>query len=184
MEIHGEDLKRYAENLHIMIGYTAKEPKKFEGSFLLLAMLMHLAESALLKIEEEKEAAENLKSLEESLVTGTLKMQDVEESLQEVVKKTHSHNAKAKIICSLIELEHICCIHPIKEKEQIDSEAFQEMIAPVKKLLQRDLSSIEATILYKTIENAKEAILSEKSRSLEEVEKLVKQSKKMLNGGL
>lgn len=181
---HSNLLKELAENLHIIIGYEAKEPKRYEFAFLLLTMLMHLADSAILSAEEENKISEELSSIKYSLLGGSLKINDIEESLLHLLKKIQDTNAKIKILCSMVELEHLVSIDPCTPEQKMQSSLFDEKIAPLRDALSKDLSSIEATLLYKTIEEAKKDILSKGETASDAIDNITQQADRILRGDL
>lgn len=177
-------IRDLAENLHILVGYNVKDPKSHEFTFLLLIMIMQLAESAILSKAEEKSLVQDLSDIRDSLLWGSLRLNKLEERLVEIVKKIQDENAKSKILCSMIELEHLVIVSPSQDKHSVAFELFEEKISPLREALQGNLTSIEATWMYKTLEEAKKEILSNQKSPDEALESISQQALKILRGGL
>ncbi len=182
--MYTEAIKELAENLHLIVGYDVQDPKTHEFTFLLLIMIMQLAESAILTLAEESSLVRDLSDIRDSLLWGSLRTKNVEERLLEILKKIQEENAKSKILCSMVELEHLVIVAPSHDKHSVTFELFEEKITPLREALRSDLTSIEATWMYKTLEEAKKEILANQKTPDEALDIISKQAIKILRGGL
>jgi hypothetical protein len=183
-DLYSNPINDLAQDLFQILAYSAKEPKGHEKTFLLLTMIMQLAASAILSQKEQNQMLDNLSSIKESLSGGSLRMEQLYESLLHMLRKVQEENAKCKILCSVVELEHLATIHPQKEQSPLEGEVFEAKIAPLREALSKELSSIEATLLYKTIEEAKEGILSQDKKPDLAIDEITEQANRILRGGL
>ena len=154
------EVKCLSERIYITIGYSLRDPKEYEKTFLNLAILMHFEEKEILSEIEHRDLAEELKNIRDSLGDGSFRIHESIDALQRLVDETSYKNPKAKILASLIELEHILCIQPQKDDLPSYLEDFQSVIAPVLDLINQNLTSIQSTLIYQDMEGLKEEIAS------------------------
>lgn len=153
-----KDLKESAEDLHSFLSYGTNDPSQLQSSFLSLAILMHMADAYILPEYEEKGVIEAVREIKERLDGGSLKPADTAAQLDTIIRHINNENPKGKIVTMLVELEHYLCVSPPGGTPAIENSDFQSKTAPFFRLLQRDLTSIEATIVFKELEEVKKFI--------------------------
>ncbi len=174
----GRQIKASAEDLHTFLFQSSVNIASLEKSFLSLAILMQMGECHILSKNEEKKAVEEILSIRERLDGGALKAIHAADALIDIIQHINEENPKARIVTIIVELEHILCV---SKKRTVSSDEFIAVLSPFFRLLEKSLSSIESTIIYKDLEKIKQFIEHNTSKGHQALQELELLGKKLEN---